>query len=1589
MASSIEDLHRTIVALGVLAPGEIESLWKALPSLDRPADAGSFAAVLVERGALTDYQAARLLGGEGESLVLGDYVVLSKLGAGGMGEVYKARHRHMDRLVAIKVLASSLTRDESLVRRFQREVRAAAKLSHPNIVAALDARQERGSWCLVMEYVAGRDLSAVLRERGPLPVAEALGYVLQAARGLAYAHGHGVIHRDVKPGNLLVDGHGTVKIIDMGLARIDAVGDAAERQLTTTGQVIGTVDYMAPEQAAGTGATDARSDIYSLGCTLYALLVGERMFGGETPVQRIFAHVHEPIPSLRERRPDVPEAIELIFRRMVAKKPEDRQQSADELVLALEACLPLAGMIGGGSSGSTPAAVRARGDGNGAAGGATTPEAATESFAAAEPTVSRLSAHVDTDPAAGSPGEAAGARGSSDQRPAGRAWAVGAILVTACLVAATLGVWSFVDSDRGPAAPRPPLEAAAVTPVGDAASPTAMPAAATPAVVLAGDAGPPPLAVAPFDARQARAHQEAWAKHLGIEVETTNRVGQRMILIPPGEFLMGSSDADVEAAIRLMAELKEPIRSEGVNSPRAEQPQHKVVISKPFLMSATEVTVGQYKTFVDATGYVTKTEEFGFGNHSARSAAEVDPKTFEHEKGKQWRRPGYPAIDDHPVTQITWDDARAFCEWMSPRENRIYRLPSEAEWEYACRAGTTTQYSFGDGAEALRTFGWFDQNRGDSPRVVGESAANPFGLFDMHGNVAEWCDDFFDYGPNWSMWYEQMPLKDPRTPGSFRHGGHAVLRGLHSGDQRLATYSRSADRGRTAAWCRRWSYGFRCMAELPVGLKRFNAEAAPVPPAADTSRRVPAPKASGAAVTPPGWEPGPPLQGLPGIVANPTVVPGISRWQVVTRLPATPVLSLDYSPRGKLAVASEDSLVRIYDAASMRLEHVLDPHHARGMWRDARNDSPGCIVAFSPDGAWLATAGWDGVRFWNAETGTLSAPAATPGRRHDITWNPSGDLVAVARGDAQFGGVVLVKAPASSERPEVIARWNQAGDKDGFFTGVSWSPDGSRLACVGRPLHVEPSRPTGVIVLGSDGKFIGEMPEVNDATPQARNISVAWSPDGALIAVGTDRGEVRIIPSAGGESTTIAAVGYPARSLRWHPDGERLFVNGDGRIYVVDAVNRDKKPILWGGWHVPGSGGLAISRISHDGTRCAVGGHGSHDSLTILRCDDLAVEYRSGVPTRKISFVSHVRWTADGHLVVIDAAKSTLVRGLSADGAVVTGPWMTDVRPDGVSGSLAPHPTDGSLLAISDWNATAIVTTDGARRNVLAIPGNQRPLSAAWIPDGSRLAVAGDGTAAVRLFDSFGLPTGTIKLTASPVQIAGRLPFATTGGSNEWVIAADVGQEHVATLFRVDAAGTVANPRAIQPELKGCTRIEFDSSGCWVAGLPSENNGVRIVASRLADGASRTFTGHTWQVGDIAWSPRNLEIISAGHDGRCVAWNPQSDESRVFELPDEVFVSASADPVTGTVAVKTGAAVVHGLSGETLMPRWSFTPLPDGASATFSAGGALISGDEAAVEKHLAYVVDRDDGRREILTHAEFVALVGQALRRGDPPSGR
>lgn len=333
------DFRRAVIELDLLDAERFDRL-----AVEAAQDVPRLAAILVRARHLTDYQAAALAQGKAKGLVVGPYLVLSKCGQGGMGVIFKARHRPTGQVVAVKILPPSFARAPTLAQRFQREIAAAARLDHPNIVRILAASQDRGVPFLVMEFIEGRDLRSIVLSGGPLPIDQAVACTVQSARGLEAAHARGIVHRDIKPANLMLDTSGIVRVLDLGLARLTessgGIGPAAAESLTQSGLYMGTVDYSAPEQADDARTVDHRADIYSLGCTLHFLLAGKPPFDGDSLVKRLMAHQKRPAPSLHSARSDIPAALEVAYQAMMSKNPANRPQSMSAVIWLLESCPP-------------------------------------------------------------------------------------------------------------------------------------------------------------------------------------------------------------------------------------------------------------------------------------------------------------------------------------------------------------------------------------------------------------------------------------------------------------------------------------------------------------------------------------------------------------------------------------------------------------------------------------------------------------------------------------------------------------------------------------------------------------------------------------------------------------------------------------------------------------------------------------------------------------------------------------------------------------------------------------------------------------------------------------------------------------------------------------------------------------------------------------------------------------------------------------------------------------------------------------------------------------------------------------------------
>ncbi len=330
------DLLPVIRNSGVLSDRQFNDVKAKVLAGDYPTDSKALAERLIREKIITEYQARRLLANKPNGMILGKYVILDRIGSGSMGRVYKAQHQLMGRIVALKIIAPEIVSNERAVARFYREMRLVGRLDHPNVVRAFDADSSSNILYIVMEYVSGPSLAQMLKN-GALPPADVVGYAAQAALGLAHAHEQGIVHRDVKPSNLLVTDDKLVKVLDLGLGVLMEADNHATFA-TADGIAVGTVDYMSPEQACGKDV-DGRSDLYSLGCSMYHLITGRHAFPGDNPIERLGRRINgRPVP-ITDLRPDLPPSLVAVLDKLMANKPQDRYQTGIEAAEALTALI--------------------------------------------------------------------------------------------------------------------------------------------------------------------------------------------------------------------------------------------------------------------------------------------------------------------------------------------------------------------------------------------------------------------------------------------------------------------------------------------------------------------------------------------------------------------------------------------------------------------------------------------------------------------------------------------------------------------------------------------------------------------------------------------------------------------------------------------------------------------------------------------------------------------------------------------------------------------------------------------------------------------------------------------------------------------------------------------------------------------------------------------------------------------------------------------------------------------------------------------------------------------------------------------------
>ncbi|MCY2987065.1 MAG: bifunctional serine/threonine-protein kinase/formylglycine-generating enzyme family protein [Planctomycetota bacterium] len=667
------------------------------------------------------------------------YEVLEPLGAGGMGAVYKAKHRLMDRVVAIKTINPLLVSQPGAVERFIREVKAAAQLIHPNIVTAYDAEKIGETHVLVMEYVEGETLGELLDEQGVLRVSQACDYVRQTALGLQHALDCGMVHRDIKPLNLMLTKQGAVKILDFGLARFVS----EERPLdgsTEQGSIMGSPDYMAPEQARDAHTADARADIYSMGCTLYQLLAGQVPFPGRALLEKMEAHRDQQPLALNQLRVDVPAELEKIIATMMAKDSAQRYQTPAEVAEALRPFTQIQPVpILAVTKHPTPAVERKPKSKSKSKIPMAIAVAAALLLAAIGYRVAQVVLRVETpqgtlivttdDPevqvSVKSGGKEVAMFFPKEKKE----------------VPLRIGEYTLelVGGQSGAKLSTNKFE---IKSGSDKKTVTVefLPTVAEDSPKKTGKPSTLPAALGfPFSAEEGQESQRAWATFLKRPVIEKNSLDMKLALIPPGEFPM--------------------------------TPEYRVRLTKPSYLGVHQVTVGQFRQFVKETGYKTDCERSGGGvvYRVERKPMGANAELIWSNEQKVeciWSNRDFSPTDEHPVVFVSWTDAVKFCSWLSLKEKKDYRLPTVAEWEWASRGGAVRD------AKTMQARGWFAVKSKNRSQPVGGLPADVFGLCDMFGNVHEHCHD-------WNGPHPEGLLIDPQGPpegdlrvqrsGSFLH----------------------------------------------------------------------------------------------------------------------------------------------------------------------------------------------------------------------------------------------------------------------------------------------------------------------------------------------------------------------------------------------------------------------------------------------------------------------------------------------------------------------------------------------------------------------------------------------------------------------------------------------------------------------------------------------------------------------------------------------------------------------------------------------------------------------------------------------------
>jgi len=891
---------------------------------------------------------------------LGPYQIVSQLGVGGMATVFKAYQPKMDRYVALKILPRHFSKNPEFIHRFSQEARLIAKLEHPHILPVHDFGESDGYTYLAMRLVEGGSLSDLLQNHGKLELTKINRIISQAGEALDYAHKEGVIHRDFKPSNVLIDKFENYLLTDFGIAKLVETTS----HLTHTGGILGTPTYISPEQGSGK-LIDSRSDIYSLGVVLYQMVVGDVPYKADTPMAVIFKHIQDPLPLPRQKVPDLPEPVERVILKALAKNPDDRYSTAFDLINALKRAI------------DQPTAPIQE---------VQEPDPDLEPTKVVRETISELP--EEPRPEIVKPKVA-----EEKKTPPRGVWVYGVLVIFLLAIFAGAGWYYYnnifisepilkvnsnpsgadvyvdgghvgispvqveelkpgthkilISKDRyqdyekdlfiqegkhrviqAKLAPKPfgDLEVNSnpsgaeviidddkrgITPIAikdlpkgthivmvkkegfdpwqDTIEIISLEKAQISANLITIHGGldissNPSEAIVYIDEKEVgktplvlkevqkgrriiklkKVDFDVWKKEVYVKAAEVFKI-KAVLGISYGDLKVLSTPNDAEVIINGMSKGKTPliihklskgktkieIKKEGyekktlwvsleagedktldirlnriamsisnnlgmefvyippgtftMGSPSNEpgrnknEKQHQVTLTQGFYMQTTEVTVGQWRAFVRDTAYRSEAETEGYIYIRIG-------KKLSKEKGLYWDKTRFSQTESNPVTCVSWNDVQSYIKWLNQKEGNTYRLPTESQWEYACRAGSITAFANGGISEIncgydphLNAMGWYCGNSKKKTHPVAKKKPNDWGLYDMHGNVWEWCQE----------WYGKYPSSLVANPTGPPGGTHRVIRGGHF--NKYARHCRSALRGKAPPDARGLGLGFRLL----------------------------------------------------------------------------------------------------------------------------------------------------------------------------------------------------------------------------------------------------------------------------------------------------------------------------------------------------------------------------------------------------------------------------------------------------------------------------------------------------------------------------------------------------------------------------------------------------------------------------------------------------------------------------------------------------------------------------------------------------------------------------------------------------------